>query len=397
MRRQFQLPDPGEGLTEAEIVAWKVAVGQQVEVNDVLLEVETAKSIVELPSPWAGTVTRLLADEGQSVVVGTPIVEIEDGQAAAETPSDGGQQTLVGYGPVGEAPAGRRPRSVPSPRSTITGDDGVRAKPPVRKLARDLGVDITQVAGTGIGGIVTRDDIQAAHAPGRRVPVKGVRRATADAVVHSATTHVHVTEWVEVDVTASLEFLDVLKSRPELEGLRPSITLLTAHACCVALRRHPDLNSSWSGEQIVLHDEVNLGLAAATPRGLLVPVIRGADRLGLAGLGAAMAQVVARARDGLLQPTEYTGGTFTLTNVGVFGVDGGTPIINGDQSAILCLGAIQRRPWVIGTGDDERIVPRSIATLSLSFDHRVIDGEQGSRFLRDVADILADPRLALIA
>ncbi|MDO5068523.1 MAG: dihydrolipoamide acetyltransferase family protein [Propionibacteriaceae bacterium] len=474
MKRTFLLPDPGEGLTEAEIVAWRVTAGQEIEVNDVLVEIETAKSLVELPSPWAGTVTALLVAEGTTVQVGSGIVEIDDGTEA----------TLVGYGPADEtapktrrrrhsAPAGETARlrkavdtayeaREPSRRAddvaptepvvaAPVGDplpevgtapvesalvlasspDGVRAKPPVRQFAKDLGVDLGGVVGTGIGGTITRDDVKAAWAfqqqpttgtvlndaasfaqPGpddaggrrptgrgeRRVPIKGVRKVTAEAMVRSVNTHVHVTEWITVDVTGTMDFVETLKGRREFAGLRVSPLLVYAKAICLALGRNPELNTSWDeqAQEIVFHGDVNLGIAAATPRGLMVPNIKAAQELSLLELCQAINRIVAVSREGKLQPADYSGGTFTITNVGVFGIDGGTPIINGDESAIFCMGAIQRRPWVVTDGGVEAVVPRWVTTLSIAFDHRIIDGEQGSRFLHDVAEILAEPALALL-
>jgi len=319
-----------------------------------------------------------------------------------------------------------------------------RAKPPVRKYARDLGVDLGKVAGTGPEGTITRADVEAAwifersraageatreepaqgrvindaasfQDPGprshgfgsprrpegrgeRRVPIKGVRKATAEAMVRSVTTHVHVTEWLTCDVTGTMELVETLKGRREFAGQRVSPLLVYAKAVCLALGRNPGLNASWDGQagEIIHHGDVNLGIATATPRGLMVPNIKAAQGLSLLELCQAIGHLVAVSREGRLQPPDYAGGTFTITNVGVFGVDAGTPIINGDESAILCMGAIQRRPWVVGTGAEERVVPRWVTTLALSFDHRIIDGEEGSRFLRDVAEILADPALALL-
>lgn len=501
MLRQFRLPDPGEGLVEAEIVAWRVTVGETIEINDVLVEIETSKSLVELPSPYAGEVTGLLVEEGSTVEVGTPIVEIEDGLDAPETGQD--PPNLVGYG-ASEATPSRRRRSrradkdpevtqalsdsyephEPSRRAdevqpaghitaTAVGDplpgpgvgpsqselvlasdpNAVRAKPPVRKYARDLDVDLAGVVGTGPDGTITRRDVEAAlafqrmaetpaqgriindqssfqrtsapyqSAPSemfdagasftssfssghtapndtgeRRVPIRGVRKATAENMVKSVSTHVHVTEWVTVDVTGTMEFVETLKARREFTGLRISPLLIYAKAICLALSRNPDLNTSWDEEagEIVYHGNVNLGIAAATPRGLMVPNIKGAQQLSLLELCRAINQLVVVAKEGKLQPGDYSGGTFTITNVGVFGVDAGTPIINGNESAIFCMGAIERRPWVMGEGSQETVVPRWVTTLTIAFDHRLIDGEQGSRFLRDVAEILAEPALALL-
>ncbi len=501
MKRQFRLPDPGEGLVEAEIVAWRVTVGETIEVNDVLVEIETSKSLVELPSPFAGEVTGLLVEEGSTVEVGTPIVEIEDGE---EAPADAPEPNLVGYGASDAAPSrrrrtrrtdrdpevtqalsdsyephepSRRPDEVqpaghitatavgdplpgpgvgPTQSELVLASDphAVRAKPPVRKYARDLDVDLAGVVGTGPDGTITRRDVEAAlafqrmaetpaqgriindHASfqqasapfqatptnpfdagpafgppftsgtasdystgtERRVPIKGVRKATAENMVRSVNTHVHVTEWVTVDVTGTMEFVETLKSRREFTGLRISPLLIYAKAICLALSRNPDLNTSWDEDaaEIVYHGNVNLGIAASTPRGLMVPNIKGAQRLSLLELCRTINQLVVVAKEGKLQPADYSNGTFTITNVGVFGVDAGTPIINGNESAIFCMGAIERRPWVVGEGVDEKVVPRWVTTLTIAFDHRLIDGEQGSRFLRDVAEILAEPALALL-
>lgn len=440
MLRTFSLPDVGEGLVEADILVWRVAVGEHVEVNDPLVEIETAKSVVELPSPWSGTVQQLLVEVGETVAVGAPIIEIDEAviegaapgefeppettQAPAESEpgseavsseavSDNSEAsdapaepTLVGYGAKDSA-ATRRPRRPIIDDAALArraGTDGVRAKPPVRRLAKDQGIDLREVEGTGLGGIVTRDDVEAVIAgsaragSSRRFAVKGVRKATASNVLESVSTHVHVTEWVTIDVTETMEFVGRIKRRPEFAELRVSPLLLCAKAVTLALHRNPEINASWDEEnqEIIQHDHVNLGIAAATPRGLMVPNIKGADDMSLVELCQAFNTLVTNAREGKLQPSDHIGGTFTITNVGVFGIDGGTPVINGHESAILCMGSIQRRPWVMGSGDDERIEPRSICTLALSFDHRNIDGELGSRFLADVAAVLGDPALALL-
>ncbi|TDT31259.1 dihydrolipoamide acetyltransferase family protein [Naumannella halotolerans] len=453
---EFKLPDPGEGLVEADIVTWRVAVGDRIEVNDILVEIETAKSIVELPSPFAGTVTALLVSEGDTVEVGTPIITVDDGTGdshggavttvaaeehteAAEAAESERTPNLVGYGAIAGS-SKRRPRrqpvsvhageaggaasalvpepigsSVPAVNATASSIK-VRAKPPVRKLAKDRGIDLTTVTPSGPDGIITRDDVlsaESATAAGaapveptvtrsglseQRIPIKGVRKATAQAMVASAFTAPHVTEWLEVDVTASVELLDRLRKRREFAGLRLSPTVLAAKAVCLAAARTPQVNSSWDADagEIVLHGQVNLGIAAATPRGLVVPNIPAADRLDLAELARALDDLVQTARAGRTQPAQMAGGTITITNVGVFGVDGGTPILNPGESAILATGAITRKPWVVDIGDEERIVPRSVMTLALSFDHRVVDGEQGSRFLADVARLLSDPATAFL-
>ena len=425
---QFKLPDPGEGLVEAEITQWLVSEGDEVRINDILVEIETAKSLVELPSPVSGRVHKLLASEGQTVDVGAPIIEIDDG-SATDTPADPEEEPkhLVGSGPAPEPTTRRRPVAQPADRPATTAEQPatttaeqlatttaeqpattavgkVLAKPLVRRLARDLGVALQSIRPTGPGGKVSKSDVEAAAGLGRvpehanRVPIKGVRKATATNVAESIAKHVHVTEFNTIDVSATKALVEVLRARREFAGLHVSPLLIHAKAVCLAMARHPELNASWDAAagEIVYHDEVNLGIAAATPRGLLVPVIKGADKLSLVELCRAINDLVVTAREGKLQPADYAGGTFSITNVGVFGIDTGTPIINGDESAILAMGAIKRKPWVVGTGDDERIEPRWVTTLALSFDHQLIDGEQGSQFLADISTILSAPELALL-
>lgn len=472
--KHFNLPDPGEGLLEAEIVEWKVNVGDTVKVNDIVVEIETAKSLVELPIPWAGTVTALLVNVGDEVQVGTPIIGIDDGQggdAPAESPSaepvsaapdeveEEPVKTLVGYGPKAggttrrarkgaAAPVAAAPVAAPAPRAPVaptvpvasadpvartaesadaTGSGKVLAKPPVRKLAKDLGVDLASVSGTGEGGIVTRSDIEgyaagspaaapsatsadsvaraatAADATGGerevRVPIKGVRKMTAQAMVGSAFTAPHVTEWVTVDVTATMDLVAKLKKDREFKDVKVTPLLILAKAMILAARRHPEINAAWdeAAQEIVLKNYVNLGIAAATPRGLVVPNIKDADRLTLLELAEAVGALTATAREGRTQPADMAGGTITITNVGVFGVDAGTPILNPGEAAIMAFGAINRRPWVATDADgNESIVVRSVTTLALSFDHRLVDGELGSRYLADVAAILQDPSRALV-
>lgn len=413
---QFKLPDPGEGLVEAEITSWLVSVGDEVRINDILVEIETAKSLVELPSPVSGTVTRLLANLGETVEVGSPIIEIDDGSVTppaanpveAEQPKNDEPKNLVGSGPVSEPTTRRRPvtpvaKPEPEAGPLTTAVGKVLAKPLVRRLARDLGVQLAKVRPTGPNGTISKADVEAAAGLGavssdHSEPIKGVRKATAQNVAASVAKHVHVTEFNTIDVSATKELVDRLKARREFRELHVSPLLIYAKAVCLAIARHPEINARWDGEagEICYHDEVNLGIAAATPRGLLVPVIRGADKLSLIELCQAINQLVVTARDGKLQPADYAGGTFSITNVGVFGIDTGTPIINGDESAILAMGAIKRRPWVVGSGAEERIEPRWVTTLALSFDHQLIDGEQGSQFLADISTILESPELALL-
>ncbi len=472
--QEFRLPDPGEGLVEADIVTWRVAVGDQIGINDILVEVETSKSLVELPSPYAGTVTELLVNEGDTVDVGTPIISIDDGVGGGQpAPSSGNGEdaqvpNLVGYGPR-TGTAKRRPRrasgegpveaheqvadtfSVQAPvsrraddrepllaeRDTPTGaplpgpgmaapapipsGGAVLAKPPVRKLAKDLGVDLASLAGSGPGGVITREDVTAANMRAEplevpatmraesvearqelredvRIPIKGVRKSTAEAMVRSAFTAPHVTVWLDCDVTGTMQLVERLRARREFADLRISALLVIAKAVCLALGRTPELNSFWDepAQHIVLKKSINLGIATATARGLLVPNIKGAEALGLTQLAAAVNEAVAVARDGRTQPAEMAGGTFTITNIGVFGVDAGAPILNPGESGILCVGQIARKPWVVGAGAEERIEPRWVTSLSVSFDHRLADGAQGSTFLADVAAILNDPALALL-
>lgn len=428
MRRVFALPDLGEGLTEGEIVAWRVSPGDTVTVNQVLADVETAKAVVELPSPFAGTVRELLVEPGETVEVGHPIVVIEadepvDASGTPDSPApepalvgddparaEGQVGTLVGYGP---RPGSRRrrprrtsgpagPGQVPAP--AVTGPRTVPlAKPPVRKLARDLGVDLRTVTGSGRGGIITRADVEAAAssrsprgtaATGeRREPIRGVRKATAAAVVRSAFTAPHVTEFLTVDVTETMALRDRLRKTPEFAEVKLTPLAFVAKAACLAIRRTPEINARWDEEagEIVYYERVQLGIAAATPRGLIVPKVRDADTLSLRELAVAIAELTETARAGRTPPTDLVGGTFTITNLGVFGIDVGTPILNPGESAILALGAIKQAPWVV----DGELAVRTVCQLALSFDHRLIDGEQGARFLTDVGALLTDPGLAL--
>ncbi|GAB3942491.1 dihydrolipoamide acetyltransferase family protein [Kribbella albertanoniae] len=427
--QRFNLPDVGEGLVEAEIVSWKVKVGDTVKLNDTIVEIETAKSLVELPVPFAGTVQELLVPEGETVDVGTPIIAVltdapEPAAAPAEPADSGRTANLVGYGPRATE-AKRRPRKggtpavveapapvVPESEPVAVGNGSVHvlAKPPVRKLAKDLGIDLGAVAPTGPGGVITRADVEghvaAPAAPayeaapvvsGRgdtRVPVKGVQKVMAQAMVASAFSAPHVTEWITVDVSATMELVERLKKDKAFRDLRVSPLLIVAKAVTLAARRTPIINAAWdeAAQEIVYKGAVNLGIAAATPRGLIVPNIKNADTLTLPELCAALGELVATAREGKTSPADQAGGSFTITNVGVFGVDAGTPIINPGEAAILAFGAVRKMPWVV----NDEIVPRWITTLALSFDHRLIDGEKGSTFLADVASILEDPARALM-
>lgn len=385
--QRFCLPDVGEGLTEATILSWSVQPGDIVELNQIIVEVETAKAAVELPTPHAGTVTELHAAEGATVPVGSPLITVETPVTAGADAADA-TRLLVGYGPRDAEPKRQR----------------VAAKPPVRKLAKDLGVDLAAVTPTGAESTVTREDVHRAATPSEptqretRVPIQGVRSRTAAAMVASAFTAPHVTEFITVDVTETMRLRDALRLRPEFRDLRVSPLLLLARAMLLTLPRHPEVNASWDegAKEIVLKHYVNLGIAAATDRGLLVPNIKDADQHSLVQLAEALASLTDTARAGRTRPEDMSGGTITLTNVGVFGVDTGTPILNPGEAAILAFGAIRRTPWVVADEDGtERIEPRWTTQLALSFDHRLIDGQQGSEFLADLAALLQTPALAM--
>jgi pyruvate dehydrogenase E2 component (dihydrolipoamide acetyltransferase) len=425
--REFRLPDLGEGLTESDIVAWKVATGDRVKLNQIIAEVETAKALVELPSPFEGIVARLHAEAGQTVNVGEPLVTFEvAGGDDSPTPSvpattvqqaadDGPEPNLVGYGarPDRAGRPARRSRTVvvaaAEPPGASTGERP-RSTPPVRRLAQQLGVVLDTVTGTGEGGLVTREDVEAAAtsvvpeagvptprergARETRTPIKGVRKHTAQAMVSSAFTAPHVSEFLTIDVTPTMELLDRLQTSRLAEGVRITVLALVARAVCIVLERHPSLNSSWdeTSQEIVQYGYVNLGIAAATDRGLVVPNIKDADGLPLLDLARELGALVDDARAGRLTTRQLTGGTITITNIGVFGIDAGTPILNPGEAAILALGAVQRRPWEY----EGEVALRQLMTLSLSFDHRLVDGEQGSRFLAELGALLADPALALL-
>jgi 2-oxoisovalerate dehydrogenase E2 component (dihydrolipoyl transacylase) len=456
--KDFALPDLGEGLTEGEILKWLVSVGDTVTLNQPIVEVETAKAAVEIPAKWAGEVTAIHCPEGQTVEVGTPIISIDTqpgsgpvqpvpsaaslaavevaGDAPVEPgliggPAPGGRTAvLVGYGPKSGA-AKRRPRvgasgpvavtpapvvepapapepaPEPAPAPAPVGH-AVLAKPPVRKLAKDLGVDLTVLTGTGPSGSITRDDVLGAQAEPvvarvttavdesareQRIPVKGVRKLTAENMVASAFTAPHVSVFNTVDVTRAMRALARIRALPGWQDLRISPLLLVAKAVLLALKRHPMINSSWAGDEIVVKNYVNLGVAAATERGLIVPNIKDAHSLSLRDLAEAMNALVSTAKSGRTPPADMAGGTFTITNVGVFGVDTGTPILPPGEAAILAFGAVREAPWV----HKGKVRIRRVTTLGLSFDHRIVDGEQGSRFLADVSRFLADPETALLA
>ncbi|MFC9926838.1 dihydrolipoamide acetyltransferase family protein [Streptomyces sp. NPDC127190] len=448
--REFKMPDVGEGLTEAEILKWYVQPGDTVTDGQVVCEVETAKAAVELPIPYDGVVRALHFPEGTTVDVGTSIIAVEvAGAAPAQAPAaqpaaepaapaeepkpEGRKPVLVGYG-VAASATKRRPRkgpevTVPAAAQALQKElnghsavpqDRPLAKPPVRKLAKDLGVDLATVVPSGPDGVITREDVHAAATPRTaepaapaapvtpapaapapavtsydtaretRIPVKGVRKATAQAMIGSAFTAPHVTEFVTVDVTRTMNLVEELKQDKEFQGLRVSPLLVIAKALLVAIKRNPDVNASWdeANQEIVQKHYVNLGIAAATPRGLIVPNIKDAHDKTLPQLAAALGELVTTAREGKTSPAAMQGGTVTITNVGVFGVDTGTPILNPGESAILAVGAIKLQPWV----HKGKVKPRQVTTLALSFDHRLVDGELGSKVLADVAAILEQPK-----
>ncbi|MDJ0463800.1 dihydrolipoamide acetyltransferase family protein [Streptomyces sp. H27-C3] len=412
---EFRMPDVGEGLTEAEILKWHVRQGDTVADGQIICEIETAKAVVELPCPFEGVVQELRFAEGQMANVGQVIISVAADAPAAASPASGAlnrEPVLVGYG-VAQGTTKRRPRKPVTVDVASLVPGRALAKPPVRKLAKDLGVDLAAVLPSGPGGTVTRDDVHAAVVPvpapvrvdapvpepvmgpvpgprETRIPVKGVRKATAAAVTASAFTAPHVTEFVTVDVTRTMKLVQDLKQDPELTGRRITPLLLVAKALLTAIRRNPEVNASWdeAAQQIVQKHYVHLGVAAATPRGLLVPNIKDADALTLPQLADALIELVSTARLGKTPPGVLQGGSVTLTNIGVFGIDTGTPILNPGESAILAIGAIRPRPWV----HKGRIRSRQVVTLALSFDHRVVDGELGSKVLSDVAAILERPK-----
>jgi pyruvate dehydrogenase E2 component (dihydrolipoamide acetyltransferase) len=455
----FNLPDVGEGLTEAEIVSWKVKPGDSVTVNQVIVEIETAKSLVELPCPFAGVVSELLAAEGDTVEVGKPIIAVQVGanaggavtaalhtqvaaaaqaavthQAVTDTADSVSAEekappALVGYG-VSHSVAGtrRRGRSVPggipvvaaatsaipvatgqaSPTINVSIDDeSVFAKPPVRKLAKELNVDITKVTPSGLAGEVTREDVMGAasqagvfrnlstpEAPSERetrIPVKGGRKAIATAMVKSAFQAPHVSIFVDVDATRTMEYVKRLKASTDFAGVKVTPLLIMAKAMIWAVRRNPMVNSTWTDEEIIVHNYVNFGIAAATPRGLIVPNIKDADQMSMLELAKAIEQLAATAREGKTSPAEMQGGTITITNIGVFGVDTGTPILNPGECGIVALGSIRPKPWVV----NNEIQVRQVTTIGATFDHRVVDGDVASRFVQDVASVIEEPALLL--
>jgi 2-oxoisovalerate dehydrogenase E2 component (dihydrolipoyl transacylase) len=462
----FKLPDVGEGLLEAEIVSWKVKLGDTVAVNDVIVEIETAKSIVELPSPYAGMVAQLMVAEGDTVEVGTPIIAIgsEASAAAPAAPAAPApaapaeveaevMKPLVGSGPKADAvkrrpragsapavaqsvaPGGTSPAANPAPAvapapaqapassvsstsvsSAAAKANRILAKPPVRKAAKDLGIDLADVSPTGLRGEVTKKDLLSyqdqrtaeqdgagtfwAPATGsgladdprvERIKVKGVRKATAKAMVESAFSAPHVSIFVDVDASRTMEFVKRLKVSRDFEGIKVSPLLILAKAVIWAAARNPSVNATWTGDEIIIKHFMNLGIAAATPRGLMVPNIKDAQNLSLKELAIALNALATTARAGKTQPADMQGGSLTVTNIGALGIDTGTPIINPGEVAIVAFGTIKLKPWVL----DGEVIPRWITTLGGSFDHRVVDGDLSARFMADVAAIMEEPALLL--
>jgi pyruvate dehydrogenase E2 component (dihydrolipoamide acetyltransferase) len=437
----FPLPDVGEGLTEAEIVQWRVKVGDTVAINDVLVEIETAKSLVELPSPFAGVIVALLAAEGETVPVGTAIIQVESDSgvpaplhpapevAPAAAPAaknkSVAEPVLVGYGSTGNVVSRRGNRAPATPATTKTtepaasaasaepvvyppaGSSPVLAKPPIRKLAKELGVDLTKTPATGANGEITREDVirqsevktvfrnvETPEWPAEReeyIPVKGVRKAIASAMVRSKFEAPHVSVFVDVDATRTMDFVKRLKASPDFQGIRVSPLLIMARAVIWAVQRNPTVNSSWKDKDIIVHHYVNLGIAAATPRGLIVPNVKEAHTLNMKQLAIGLEDLTITARDGKTTPEGMSNGTITITNLGSFGVDTGTPIINPGEVSIVALGTIKQKPWVV----DGQVEVRYVTTIGASFDHRVVDGDVASRFLADIASIIEEPALLL--
>jgi pyruvate dehydrogenase E2 component (dihydrolipoamide acetyltransferase) len=447
---EFKLPDLGEGLTEAEIVRWLVEVGDVVAVDQPVVEVETAKALVDVPCPYAGVVTARFGEEGTELPVGAPLITVAVGPPVADGPagdagstrkSEGSGNVLVGYG-TSEAPARRRRvrpgERVPAAPRVANGQSAVREvvegpvpviSPLVRRLARENGLDLRELTGSGPDGLILRADVEyalrAAAAQGRtapepavtpvppltpappvsagegiRTPLKGIRGAVADKLSRSRREIPDATCWVDADATelmraraAMQRFSGGYPQTPEAGGPRISVLALLARICTAALARFPELNSTVDMEarEVVQFDQVHLGFAAQTERGLVVPVVRDAHARDAESLTAEFARLTEAARDGRLTPAELTGGTFTLNNYGVFGVDGSTPIINHPEAAMLGVGRIVPKPWV----HEGELAVRQVVQLSLTFDHRVCDGGTAGGFLRYVADCVEQPAVLL--
>ena len=428
--REFKLPDLGEGLTDGEVVRWLVAVGDAIALNQPIVEIETAKAVVEIPAPYAGTVVRLHAAEGQSLDVGAPLISVDTAggagapaaatEAAAATPEPEPelQATLVGPGErqqIRRRRIGGHARSGNGPATTAPAPAAQRprATPPVRRYAKDRGVDLTALVGTGRDGRITREDVDGALDGGQgdqpaaaaatpaarpprdrgeeRIPVRGTRRQIAAAMTASAFSIPHVTEFLTVDATRLLELRDRLRALPAADGLKLTPLAVVARALCAAVRSYPLMNSSWdeAAGEIVVKGRVNLGIATDTATGLLVPNIKDADTLGILDLSRELTRLTGLARERKAAPADLTGGTITITNVGGFGVETGTPIINKPECAIVATGLIAPRPWVV----DGQLAVRQLMTVSVSFDHRIVDGAYAAQFLGHLRDLLEEPAL----
>lgn len=415
--REFKLPDLGEGLTDAEIVQWLVREGDAVALNQPLVEVETEKAIVEIPSPFEGTVEKTFGEVGARVAVGSTLISIRTGSDAPQT---GRKEVLVGYGPENGPPTrrkqrriGRRDADEPEAEAATAAPAKALTTPPVRKLARELGVDVDTVTGTGPGGRVTREDVQAAagtetpadvaaeaapmpraraaadRADDERIPVRAIRRSIAEKMVRSAFSIPHVTEWLQIDATQLTQLRRDLSAAPEAADQKISPLPIVIKALVAAIQRHPLVNSRWDEDttEIVVRHVYHVGIATDTERGLLVPVIKDADQLNVFEIATEVTRLVTAARAGRIGPADLTGSTITITNVGSFGMESGTPIINYPECAVLALGVIAKRPWVV----EDEVVPRDVMTLALTFDHRIVDGAEAGRFLRYLGDLIEKP------
>ncbi|MGW2370910.1 dihydrolipoamide acetyltransferase family protein [Kitasatospora sp. NPDC001683] len=427
--REFRLPDLGEGLTGAEVVRWMVEVGEVIAVDQPVVEVETAKAVVEVPCPYGGVVTARYGEEGEEIAVGAPLVTVAVASAGggaedapAGSPASPGstaevERPLVGYG-VAESRGARRRRvgapaaaAAPAPVAAAVVAPAAPAvvpviSPLVRRLAREQGVDLTAVAGSGPDGLIMRADVEravaakvaapavaapvAAAAQDGVVPLRGLRKAVAEKLSRSHREIPAATCWVDADATELMALRRQLNATP---GPKVSVLALLARICTVALARFPELNSSVTedGSGIVRHSAVHLGFAAQGERGLVVPVVRDAHTRSTEQLGEELGRLTESARSGSLTPAELTGGTFTLNNYGVFGVDGSTPILNHPEAAMLGVGRIVAKPWVHGG----ELAVREVTQLSFTFDHRVCDGGTAGGFLRFVADCVEQPGMLL--
>jgi pyruvate dehydrogenase E2 component (dihydrolipoamide acetyltransferase) len=402
MIRDFLMPDLGEGLTEGEINRWLVAEGDAVVVDQPIAEITTEKAVVEVPTPFAGRVATLHGAEGETITVGKPLISIE--VAGAPAASESGN-VLVGYGTSESAPRSRRSapvarRDAPAPAATVAVPP---ASPLVRRRAADLGIDLSTIAGSGPGGIVTQADLERAGgrtgAPtsakpsatggGTRTALAGIDRILAERLTRSHHDAPTATAWLTADATR----LTAIRSEREASGTRVTPFALILRLCVRALQKFPRLNAHFDTQsnEIVAFDSIHLGVAVQTERGLVVAVIRDAQRKSLGDIASDLMRLATAARDGSIDAADLRGSTFTVTNFGAFGVDGGTAIINPPEAAILGVGQIAIRPWVV----DTKVVPRSVVELSLVFDHRVADGGVAGGFIRRVADLIESPDEAL--